>query len=206
MKIQITQIPDEVIAEYNFENKVHSDGAVFIEIQKGMYGLPQASMLANKRLKRRLAKNRYYEVRHTPIYWEHMVRPINFTLVIDDVGVVYENNEHALHLLQTLCQYYEAVSVDWTGTLYCGITLKCDYCKRTCKLSLPRYVQQAINKFQYGIKSPSKAMDAPHPYKATKKTGITHDTTNGQRRQTLTTSDKTYPTDHWYRSVLFTSS
>ena len=80
----------------------------------------------------------------------------------------YEDNEHALHLLQTLHQYYEAVSVDWTGTLYCGITLKWDFLQRTCKLSMPRYVQQVLNKFQYGITTTQKATDAPHPYKATK--------------------------------------
>ena len=168
MKIQIAQIPDEIIAEYNLKNKVHSDGTVYIEIRNGMYGLPQASMLANKLLKHRLAKHGYYEVRHTPGYWRHMWRPINYTLVVDDFGVGYEDNEHALHLLQPLCQYYEAVSVDWTGTLYCGITLKWDYRQRTCELSMPRYVQQAINKIQYRIKSPKKATDAPHLYKATK--------------------------------------
>ena len=37
---------------------------------------------------------------------------------------------------------------------------------------MPGYVQQAVNKFQYRIKSPNKAMDAPHPYKATKKQGL----------------------------------
>ena len=90
----------------------------------------------------------------------------------------YEDNEHALHLLQTLCQYYKAVSVNWTGTLYCGITLKWDYLQWTCELSMPRYVQQALNKFQYRITSTHKVTDAPHPYKATKKHGLpmTHPT------------------------------
>ena len=32
MKIPIVQIPDEIIAEYNLQSKVHSDGAVYIEI------------------------------------------------------------------------------------------------------------------------------------------------------------------------------
>ena len=44
MKLQMTQIPDEIIAEYNLKNKVRSDGFVYIEIQRGMYGLPQAGM------------------------------------------------------------------------------------------------------------------------------------------------------------------
>ena len=79
MKIPLAQIPDKIIAEYVLKNKVHSDGAVYIEIRKGMYGLPQAGMLAYKLLKRRLAKHGYYEVHHTPGYWRHMWRPIDFT-------------------------------------------------------------------------------------------------------------------------------
>ena len=148
MKIPLAHIPDEIITEYALKNKVHSDGAVYIEIRKGMYGLPQAGMLANQLLKRRLTKHGYYEVCHTPSYWWHMWQPIDFTLVVDDSGMRYEGNEHTLHLLQTLRQYYEAVSVNWTGTLYCGITLKWDYLQQTCELSMPGYVQQALNKFQ----------------------------------------------------------
>ena len=183
MKIPLTHIPDEIIAEYALKRKVHSDGAIYIEIRKGMYGLPQAGMLANKLLKRRLAKHRYYEVHHTPGYWRHVWRPIDFTLVVDDFGVGYEGNEHALHLLITLCQYYEAVSIDWMGTLYCGITLKWDYLQRTCELSMPGYVQHPLNKFQYGITNTHKATDAPHPYKGTTKHGLpmTHPTDNSAK-------------------------
>ena len=36
MKFQIAQIPDDIIAEYNLKNNVHSNGFVYIEIQKGM--------------------------------------------------------------------------------------------------------------------------------------------------------------------------
>ena len=172
MKIPIAQIPEEIINEYKLRNKVHTDGTVYIEFRKGMYGLPQAGMLANKLLKRRLAQHGYYEVRHTPGYWRHMWRPIDFTLVVDDFGVGYEKNEHALHLLQTLRKYYEAVSVDWTGTLYCGISLKWDYVQQTCELSMPGYVQQAIRKFHTSDKGTTKPMDAPHPYKVSKKHGL----------------------------------
>ena len=172
MKIPLSHIPDEIITEYSLRNKVHRDGSIYIEIQKGMYGLPQAGMLANKLLKRRLAEHGYYEVRHTPGYWRHVWRPIDFTLVVDDFGVGYDGNEHALHLLQTLRLYYEAVSVDWTGTLYCGITLKWDYLNRTCELSMPGYVEQALQKFNHDISCIPKTTDAPHPYKAAKKLGL----------------------------------
>ena len=57
MKIPLAHIPDEITSEYVLKNKVHSNGTVYIEIRKGIYGLPQAGMLANQLLKRRLAKH-----------------------------------------------------------------------------------------------------------------------------------------------------
>ena len=37
---------------------------------------------------------------------------------------------------------------------------------------MPGYVQQEVEKFQHGITSAINAVDAPHPYKATKKHGL----------------------------------
>ncbi len=37
-----------------------------MEIRKGMYGLPQAGILANKLLKLGLARHGYFELPHTP--------------------------------------------------------------------------------------------------------------------------------------------
>ena len=47
-----------------------------MEICRGMYGLPQAGVLANKLLKERLIKHGYYEVPHTPGLFRHVSRPI----------------------------------------------------------------------------------------------------------------------------------
>ena len=55
-----------------------------------MYGLPKAGILANKLLKKRLAKYGYFEMPHTPGLWKHVSRPIAFTLVVDDFGIKYE--------------------------------------------------------------------------------------------------------------------
>ena len=91
-----------------------------------MYGLPQAGILANKLLKQRLAKHGYYECKHTPGLWKHRWRPITFVLVVDDYGVKYHGRKHALHLAAALKQHYE-VTMDWTGSLYIGISLHWDY-------------------------------------------------------------------------------
>jgi hypothetical protein len=54
MRIPIKIIPHEIIAEYNLLSLV-SYGHMYIEVQKGMYGLPQASILTNQLLSLHLA-------------------------------------------------------------------------------------------------------------------------------------------------------
>ena len=43
-------IPEEVIRKYNLHRKVTKDGSIHIEASRGMYGLPQAGLLANELL------------------------------------------------------------------------------------------------------------------------------------------------------------
>ena len=77
-------------------------GYVLMEIQKGMYGLPQAGIIANKLLKKHLPKKGYYELPHTPGLWKHVSCPVMFTLVVDDFGVKYAGEQHARHLLESI--------------------------------------------------------------------------------------------------------
>ena len=39
--------------------------------------------------------------------WHHKTRPITFTLVVDDFGVKYTNEEGAKHLMSVLKQNYD---------------------------------------------------------------------------------------------------
>ena len=41
---------DDVIEEYNLRDKVEPNGYVYIKVRKGMYGLPQAELLAQELL------------------------------------------------------------------------------------------------------------------------------------------------------------
>ncbi len=50
MRMPIDLIPQGFIDEYDLRPKV-KNGYVYLQIVKGMYGLPQAGMLANKLLK-----------------------------------------------------------------------------------------------------------------------------------------------------------
>jgi hypothetical protein len=70
MRLSIDIIPDKIIDEYNLRPLV-SNGYVYIEIRKGMYGLPQAGILANKLLTKRLALHGYAPTAHTHGLWRH---------------------------------------------------------------------------------------------------------------------------------------
>jgi hypothetical protein len=86
MVISLSSLPQETIEKYDLL-ELSQDGKVYIEIQKGMYGLPQAGILANELLQRNLAKDGYRPTQHTHGLWTHDTRPISFLLVVDDFGV-----------------------------------------------------------------------------------------------------------------------
>jgi hypothetical protein len=73
-----------------------------VRVQKGMYGLPQAGIIAQQLLETRLIANGYCQSTVTPGFWKHDWRPIAFALCVDDFGVKYVGIEHAKHLLQAL--------------------------------------------------------------------------------------------------------
>ncbi len=56
MRLKLTDIPDEIIIEYKLREIASADGYVYCEIRKGMYGLLQAGIIAQKLLEQRLAK------------------------------------------------------------------------------------------------------------------------------------------------------
>jgi hypothetical protein len=121
MKMLLSIFPEEIVQKYNL-NALAVDGWVYIEIRKGMYGLKQAGLLANKLLQTRLAPFRYYPARHIPGLWLHKTRTISFTLVVDDFVVRYVGKKHAEHLRNALLRAYE-LTTDWTATVYSGMTL-----------------------------------------------------------------------------------
>jgi hypothetical protein len=82
-------------------------------------------------------------------------------LVVDDFAVKYVGKQHAAHLRNTLLQTYE-LTTDWSATVYSGMTLKWDYDKRTCDISMPGYVSNVLSKFQHD--SPKHPQHTPSRY------------------------------------------
>jgi hypothetical protein len=161
MRLRLADMPEDVIAHYKLDAIVTPDGYIYCEIQKGMYGLPQAGIIAQQLLKERLGKDGYRQSKTTPGLWTHDTRPISFSLVVDDFGVIYVGEENAQHLLDTVRKYYKCLC-DWKGERYCGLTIKWDYARQKVHLSMPGYVRKALTRFQHT--PPAKQQDQPYPH------------------------------------------
>eukprot|EP00804_Cyclotella_cryptica_P026150 CCRYP_013039-RC/>CCRYP_013039-RC protein AED:0.28 eAED:0.28 QI:0/0/0/1/0/0.66/3/0/379 len=125
VRIRIDDIPQEFIDEYDLTHHVR-DGWVYFQIVKGVYGLPQSGILANKLLETRLNAAGYYQLDATPGLWRHKWRPVMFTLIVDDFGVEYVGLSHAHHLRDVLQTHYD-ITQNWKGDLYAGINLAWNY-------------------------------------------------------------------------------
>jgi hypothetical protein len=160
MVINVSSLPQETIDKCDVI-ELAQDGKVYIEIQKGMYGLPQAGILANELLQRNLAKDDYRPTQHTHSLWKHDTCPISFSLVVDYFGVKYVGLEHAEHLMACIKKNYN-ISSNWKGSAYCGLTLEWDYKHRTVDLSMSGYIKAALHKYQHP--APTRPEHAPHTW------------------------------------------
>ena len=151
------------IEAYELRDKITNDGKVLVEIQKGMYGLPQAGRLAYDKLVKHLAIYGYVPCKRTPGLWQHITKDTKFTLVVDDFGIKYHSHANAEHLIAAIKDGYEC-TVDWDGALYCGISLEWDYTKRKVRLSMPDYVKNALITLQHIL--PYRPQHAPSHWQA----------------------------------------
>jgi hypothetical protein len=52
IQMKLSDILDKVIEEYKLREKATPDGIIYIRAKRGMYGLPQSGLLANKLLEK----------------------------------------------------------------------------------------------------------------------------------------------------------
>ena len=78
---------------------------------------------------------------------------------MDDFGIKYTNKADADHLIQALKKQYE-ITFDWEEKKYLGVNLGWDYVNRAVTLSMPKYVETALQKLQH--LKPTRKQQAPH--------------------------------------------
>ena len=80
MWMKLKDLPQEFANMYNLTKIAENNSNVHIRIQKRMYGLPQAGILAQQQLEQQLTKHRYHQSPLTPGLWKQKTQPIAFTL------------------------------------------------------------------------------------------------------------------------------
>jgi hypothetical protein len=161
MRMKLTELPKDFAQIYKLHDLANADGFVSIKIQKGMYGLPQAGILAQELLEKRLNKHGYCQSSITPGLWRHNFCPISFTLCVDNFGIKYVGREHVEHLSGILNEHYKC-SQDWDGTRYLGMNMDWDYINKNVDVSMLNYVPEALIRFHHA--PPAKPQHQLYPH------------------------------------------
>jgi hypothetical protein len=75
--------------------------------------------------------------------------------------VKYFSKSDAHHLIDAIKAHYK-LTIDWSGSLYCGITLDWHYDQGYVDVSMPGYIDRALKKFDHV--PPSRNQHAPHTW------------------------------------------
>ena len=158
MRINARDIPEAIAELYNLDL---SRGSVLVAIHKGIYGLPHAGRLAHNELNEHLAKYGFQESTNTPCLYKHATRSIQFMLVVDDFGIKYTEIEDLDYLISALRAKYR-ITIDPEGRKYLGISINNDKASRTLSISMPAYINDALQRF--GVTKAEYDTDSPEAY------------------------------------------
>lgn len=130
MKLRYSIIPQDIVEQYNLDQKDADDGYVYIQINKGMYGLKEATIQAYDQLSKFLNDDGYHHVMGTGGLWKHKTKRTAFCLCVDDIGLKYYSQEDKEHFLETMKKNYNYY-IDNKGKHYLGLTLNWNYDQNT---------------------------------------------------------------------------
>ncbi len=180
MRLKLSDMPHNFVNMYNLIKIAQDNDNVYIKIQKGMYGLPHAGILAQQLFEQWLNEHGYQQSQITPGLWKHTTQPISFTLCVNDFGMKYVGRKHVDHLLKVLNTNYKC-AIDWEGKRYLGMDIDWDYMQKKVHVSMLEYVPKALVQFWH--KAPRIPQHQPYPhvkptYGATCQYAEAHDTSD----------------------------
>jgi hypothetical protein len=145
VRVQLQLLPEELIELLQLREFIER-GSVLFEVNKAMYGLPNAGLISQDRLIGHLDGHGYKQSALVPCLFRHESRSTAFSLVVDDFGIKYTKPEDLEHFITIMKELYE-MKVDRTGSQYLGFAIKFSEDRNKVHLSLPGYVAKAIERF-----------------------------------------------------------
>jgi hypothetical protein len=163
--IERKKLPPDSIAAHSFLEPLFHNDAVYFQIRKCMYGLPQAGRLSQLQLISHLAKHGYNQSPNTPCLFQHATLDVTFCLVVDDFSVRYGKQPDADHLIATLRANDYELTIKETGDTYLGMNIS--FGPDHVSLSMPGYIDKALQRFRPHYLLPThRAAATPGKYHA----------------------------------------
>ena len=112
MRVPFKYFSQEIIATYNIRALVEDDGYVYVQINKDMYGLKQAAIIAYIQLVKHLKPHGYSPMPYTTGLWRHATRKTKFSSVL----MILASSTSARTMPTTSCPHWnKCMSARLTG-------------------------------------------------------------------------------------------
>lgn len=135
MWIPLKYFSAKLITLYNLISIQHN-GMVMMQLDKSIYGLPQAGILSQQRLVEQLSFHGYTECPNSSCLFRHNTRNTKFTLVVDDFL-------SSMTPKTMLSQIY-TLRTDWSGSLYLGLSIAYSHGSHSLTISMPSNIPAAL--------------------------------------------------------------
>ena len=144
IRIPLKFLSDKILVKHSLHPYIFNNSILF-EVTKSMYGLPHAGKIAQENLVARLATHGYLQTGTTCLF-RHTTNGVAFTLVVDDLGVKFQNLAGADDLIRCLQLYY-TLTIKKNATKYLGLTIAVDKVAREVRMSAPGVIAKALQRF-----------------------------------------------------------
>ena len=150
--IEADTVSDQLIDLYHLNDYVYTNKSgkrmITFRLAKAMYGYPAAGLLSFNRLKTALEAADFYEHPIVDCLFLHKTRSIAFALIVDDMGIKFDNEDDLQYLISTISPHWK-VKLDRSGTKFLGMTLQWNYDipLPMVTLSAPTTIPDALAKF-----------------------------------------------------------
>jgi hypothetical protein len=122
VRIKLKDIPLETIAWHSLEQYIEGDSILF-QVDGSMYGHPVAGRISNQDLVKHLVRHSYIQDDMVPCFFTHATNVIQFTLVVDDLGIKHIEGNGGLQHLQKTLELKWKTKLDYSGAKYLGIRI-----------------------------------------------------------------------------------
>ena len=147
-RVKLKDIPLETIALHSLEQYIENDEILF-QVDGSMYGHPVAGRVCNQDLVKHLATHGYIQDDIVPCLFSHVSNGIQFTLIVDDLGIKHIDGTGALEHLKAAIELKWKTKLDRSGAKYVGIRIDWHYNAKVPHfyIDMPTTVPDAIKRF-----------------------------------------------------------